>query len=75
MSLIVAPQGDANSDGTVANEDVPDLTDCLAGPDAQPDPSGGITTQTCLEIFDFVVGDNDVDLYDFAQFQLAFDGS
>ncbi len=45
--------------------DLPNLADCLAGPGALPAPSGMLTAQQCLDLFDFN-NDNDVDLDDSA---------
>ena len=57
--------GDANRDGKVSLTDVGGLVPCSSGPEESVDPS--------CEVFDSD-GDADVDLRDFAEFQLLFTG-
>jgi len=53
---------------------LPDLVDCLAGPDSPSAPqSSGLSPQDCLELYD-ADEDEDVDLFDYAAFTVAFDG-
>ena len=59
--------GDGNWDGGVNGLDYIDLESCLSGPMTEP---GEPTACTC---FDFDQ-DDDVDLLDFAEFQIAYDG-
>ena len=65
--------GDFDGDGDVDLDDFPFFVDCLAGPDTLPSPTPPTTPQKCLEVFDFFV-DNDVDVEDFAGFQVSFTG-
>jgi hypothetical protein len=57
--------GDGNADGVIDLSDYVLLSDCLAGPDV-------ITPVPC-SLFDFDA-DDDVDEWDFAEFQVAFEG-
>ncbi|MCP4246713.1 MAG: hypothetical protein GY778_06660 [bacterium] len=68
-----APFGDSNCDGDVDLADHDDLFDCLAGPDAVPDPTAPLTPADCLDAFDSD-DDGDVDLVNFGAFQEAFTG-
>lgn len=65
--------GDFDHDGDVDLDDYGFFPDCLAGPDAMPEPTEPVTPQRCLIAFDFDV-DEDVDLADFRGFQQAFTG-
>ncbi len=60
------PQGDCNGDGVVSVLDYVDLEACLDGPTA------GLGAPSCA-CFDFDEDDN-VDLEDFAEFQVLFTG-
>jgi hypothetical protein len=66
--------GDFDGDGDVDLNDYQVFTDCMAGPNASPNPAPPITPQDCLDVFDFDI-DNDLDLPDFAGFQASFTGS
>lgn len=69
------PDGDADGDGDVDLDDFRVFVDCLAGPNATPNPSlPGVTEQDCLDAFDFDEADGDVDLQDFGMFQHVFTG-
>ena len=59
--------GDCNADGTVNLFDYDSFQACETG------PGGGPVSQDCA-CFDFN-GDDDVDLIDFSDLQLAFHGS
>ena len=59
---------DWDDDGDVDMDDFAYFADCMAGPDATPDPE-----TECLEVFDADM-DGDVDSLDFAEFQLLFTG-
>ena len=59
--------GDCNDDGGVNILDYVDLETCLTGPGASP----LTTTCACLDFDD----DNDVDLFDFAEFTVMYTGS
>ncbi len=65
--------GDSDGDGDVDLEDHDDLFDCLAGPDAPPDPTPPMRPAACLDAFDSD-GDGDVDLVNFGAFLEAFTG-
>ncbi len=58
------PPGDCNATGIADLFDHADFADCLSG------PGGGLPTPDC-NCFD-VDGDNDADLLDFAELQVAF---
>jgi len=62
---------DLDCDVDLADYDL--FADCMAGPDAEPDPTK-TTVEECLEVFDFEE-DLDVDLTDFNALQNAFTGS
>jgi len=68
LTLTATPLGDTNGDELIDLTDYLDFAACLAGPSVSP-PSG-----RCQAVFDFN-GNEDVDLGDFAGFQLAFTGS
>ncbi len=52
-------------------EDYAALADCMAGPNATPNPPlAGVTFQDCLDAFDFDE-DSDVDMRDFTVFLIA----
>lgn len=73
VSVTIQATGDSNADGEVSLADWSDLAACLTGPTAnglQTAGSGSICT--CLFDFD---SDNDVDLRDVGQFQIAFSWS
>jgi hypothetical protein len=61
---VVRPPGDCDGDGDVDLDDLHDFTDCLAG------PGGGLVQPDC-DCFDLEPS-GDIDLGDFAQFQLEF---
>lgn len=52
-------------------QDVAAFVDCMAGPDALPNPTSPALPEDCLSAFDFDL-DNDVDLADHAELQAAF---
>ena len=64
------PQSDFDWNGWIDLGDYEVFTDCMAGPDATPAPSG-TTTEMCRKVFDYD-GDSDVDLDDFDNFQGLF---
>jgi hypothetical protein len=66
--------GDFDDDGDVDLDDHVALADCLAGPDASPDPTPPVTVAECLMGFDFDT-DQDVDINDAAEFAAVFSGS
>ncbi len=55
--------GDFDGDGLVAFGDLVGLADCLAGPDAAPQPGRAVCLDNCLDAFD-TNADADVDLAD-----------
>ncbi|MCK4658096.1 MAG: matrixin family metalloprotease [Phycisphaerae bacterium] len=63
--------GDFNADGVIDLADHGGLVDCLAGPEATPNPYIPECVDICLETFDFDA-DGDVDLADFAEFHRMF---
>ena len=63
--------GDFDSDEDVDLADYAAFADCMAGPDATPNPPVPDCITACLGAFDFDA-DADVDLDDFAQFQVVF---
>lgn len=65
--------GDADGDGDVDLDDHLLFTDCMSGPDAMPNPTAPTTVQKCLDVFD-TDRDDDVDLFDAAEFAVAFNG-
>jgi hypothetical protein len=66
--------GDFDGDGDVDSDDYVNYDDCSAGPDASPAPVIPDATESdCLNAFD-QDDDNDIDLQDFAAFQLGFTG-
>ena len=63
----------ARRSGDVDLGDFEALADCMAGPNATPNPTlPGVTAQNCLDAFDFDE-DSDVDLQDSAAFQIVYD--
>jgi hypothetical protein len=67
--------GDFDEDGDVDLDDYLVFANCMAGPDAVPSPTQPyVTAQGCRHAFDLDV-DDDVDLADFAGFQMEFTGS
>ncbi len=62
-------RGDFNDDGEVSLADYDVLATCLrfSGPGTEP------AFRECVDVFDFD-GDNNLDLYDFAMFQVVFTG-
>ena len=65
--------GDDDLDDHVDLTDFTTLADCLAGPDETPEPASPIIVEDCQYAFDSDV-DLDVDLVDFAAFQIGFTG-
>ena len=63
------PMGDADDDCVVTVEDYFYFESCLA----DSGPGSGPGLQACIDVFDFD-GDDDVDLADFAGFQVVFWG-
>ncbi|MCK4658814.1 MAG: fibronectin type III domain-containing protein [Phycisphaerae bacterium] len=74
VQVTVVNGGDADQDGDIDLDDYAVFADCLAGSGVTPNPPAPITTQNCLDAFDFDV-DDDVDLRDFGKFQAVFTGS
>ena len=68
LACVEAGTGDFDGDGDVDLDDFASFPDCLAGPDATPDPPDPISADDCLSAFDFDA-DTDVDLGDFGSFQ------
>ena len=66
-----AGSGDINGDGLVSLDDLGPFVECLWGPAMTPAPAG-ITTSTCLNVFDFDA-EGDVDLVDFDTFVRLFE--
>ena len=68
LAVFVLPPhyGDANADGELDLDDHATFVNCLNGPDVEPRP----TPLDCLKTFD-IDADRDIDLADFATFQLA----
>jgi hypothetical protein len=64
LYVLPGPDGDFDGDGLVTHVDVVAYVDCMAGP-AVP------VSTACADVFDFNL-DGDVDLRDFACFELAF---
>jgi len=60
--------GDFDADQDVDLDDFAAFTDCLAGPDAPPDPADAACVGACLSAFDWD-DDGDVDLADFGEFR------
>ena len=70
--VVVRPSGgDVNFDAMVNLDDYVVFTECMAGPDATPDPLSPVTVDDCLGAFD-LNDDGDVDLDDFAAFTALF---
>lgn len=66
--------GDFDGDSDVDLKDYSQFADCMAGPGEWPNPTGPVTLQDCLDVFD-VDTDDDVDGVDMAEFQRSFTGS
>jgi|GEM_PF-2348878 len=66
-------RGDSDEDCDVDLGDYAMFADCLAGPATSPDPTPPTTMQDCLDVFDFD-GDDDVDMFDAAEFEAVFTG-
>lgn len=66
--------GDGDDDGDVDLEDVTQFLDCMAGPDATPDPAPPTTAQACTTKHD-LDADGDADLADMVTWQRGFTGS
>ncbi len=67
-------QQDFDQDGDIDSGDFAVFADCLNGPDAAPSPTiDDVDAAECLDHFD-AEADNDVDLADFNEFQMAFTG-
>ncbi len=63
---------DFDRDWDVDLSDYTVLADCLAGPNATPNPVlPNVTIQDCLDVFD-AEPDGDMDMNDFAELQTAF---
>jgi len=62
--------GDFDGDGSVDLVDSAGMFECMAGPEAWPQPQSPQCASACLDVFD-MDEDSDVDLEDFAQFQTA----
>lgn len=74
VTIALAGFGDITLDCAVDMADYAYFEDCAAGPGVSPNPAlPGVTVQDCLDTFDSDA-DGDVDLKDFARFQLAFTG-
>jgi len=64
--------GDYDNDGDVDGVDLEYFVDCLSGPGQSPDPrTGFVCSVVCTQAFDFDA-DGDVDLNDFAEFQVFY---
>ncbi|MCH7924104.1 MAG: hypothetical protein IIC51_01080 [Planctomycetes bacterium] len=63
--------GDFSGDCNTNLTDYVSFFDCAAGPGLLPDPPAPITSQQCLDTFDFD-HDNDVDLHDLGGFANVF---
>ena len=66
--------GDFDASGEVDLSDYIHLFDCFAGAGSPPSPEITACVSTCLQAFD-ANHDGDIDLQDFAEFQIAFTGS
>lgn len=63
--------GDFDGDGEVADSDLESFVDCYAGPASPANPVSANCDTACGQTFD-ADSDNDVDLTDFASFQIEF---
>ena len=72
-TYLVFDRGDHDCSGGIDLDDYAMLPQCLAGPDQAPTPTDPVTTQMCLNWFDYDE-DGDVDLMDWAEFQCGFEG-
>ncbi len=66
--------GDFDADGAISLGDYAALEDCLAGPGLPPAPPEPACVDAYLNAFDFNA-DDDVDVDDFASFQVVFGGA
>jgi PKD repeat protein len=62
---------DIDGDGLIQASDFVILGDCLAGPDLSPLPTPSASLAECLAAFDDN-GDGDLDMADFAEFQVVY---
>ncbi|NOX58374.1 MAG: hypothetical protein GXP29_05875, partial [Planctomycetes bacterium] len=67
-----ASVGDFDANGTLDLIDFGYLADCQAGPGTSSTPSDGGCVAMCFQVFD-ADADGDIDLQDFAAFQMLFD--
>jgi hypothetical protein len=71
--IIRPPVGDGDHDGDIDASDFAQMMNCLSG----PKEASGFTppAEACLVNFDFAPAEGDIDLVDFASFQVVFEGS
>ncbi len=74
LTLETRANGDADDDGDVDTTDFARFNDCMANPGETPDPPPPMTSDGCLDGFDFD-NDADVDFHDYASFSLVFTGA
>ncbi len=67
------PRGDLTGDGVIREDDVRVFGECATSPCARPGCGTDIFSMPCCFTGDFD-GDGDLDLWDFARFQLRFQG-
>lgn len=70
-TYVIYDRGDTDCDADVDLDDFVRLPECVGGPGEAPAPVAPVTSQNCLNWFDFDQ-DEDVDLADYAAFQAAF---